>query len=78
LEQKKWISKLLGYDFEVEYKKGIENKIADALSRWEGWEEELSLSLLAIPTVNLDLKSKRNIIRIVRWRRWWRGDWTMN
>jgi hypothetical protein len=66
LEQKKWISKLLGYDFEVEYKKGIENKIADALSRWEGWEEELSLSLLAIPTVNLDLKSKRNIIRIVR------------
>ena len=31
--QQKWISKLLGYQFMVEFKRGKENKMADALSR---------------------------------------------
>lgn len=32
-EFQKWMSKLMGYDFEVQYKPGSSNKVADALSR---------------------------------------------
>lgn len=31
--QQRWVSKLLGYNFLVEYKKGKDNKVVDALSR---------------------------------------------
>ena len=31
-EQQKWVSKLLGYDFEVQYKLGKDNRVADELS----------------------------------------------
>jgi hypothetical protein len=32
-EQQKWVTKILGYDFEIVYKKGKQNVVADALSR---------------------------------------------
>ena len=32
-EQQKWVTKMLGYDFEIIYKKGKLNVVADSLSR---------------------------------------------
>lgn len=31
--QHKWLSKLLGFNFEIQYKKGVDNTVAGALSR---------------------------------------------
>jgi hypothetical protein len=31
-EQQKWVTKLFGYDYEIIYKKGKDNVVADALS----------------------------------------------
>ncbi|XP_075655198.1 uncharacterized protein LOC142625421 [Castanea sativa] len=39
--QQKWLAKLLGYAFVVEYKKGMDNKVVDALSRRSDDNSEL-------------------------------------
>jgi hypothetical protein len=44
-EQKKWVTKLFGYDYEIIYKKGKENVVVDSLSR--KYEEEGSLFSLS-------------------------------
>jgi hypothetical protein len=38
-EQQKWVTKILGYDFEIIYKKGKKNVVVDALSRKDEYVE---------------------------------------
>jgi hypothetical protein len=45
LEQQKWATKLFGYDYEIIYKKGKDNVVADALSK--KYEDEGSLFSLS-------------------------------
>lgn len=52
LGYQKWLTKLLGYEFEIEYHPGLLNKAADALSRIP---HEVELSTISIPAI-LDLE----------------------
>ena len=50
-EQQKWVTKMLGYDFEIIYKKGKKNVVADALSRKD---EDVEALLRAISIIQPD------------------------
>jgi hypothetical protein len=50
-EKQKWVTKILGYDFEIIYKKGKHTIVADALSRKE---EEAEGLLCAISSMQYD------------------------
>jgi hypothetical protein len=50
-EQQKWVTKIMGYDFEIVYKKGKKNLVADALSRKD---EDVEAFLYAISIIQCD------------------------
>ncbi|MCQ7691340.1 Ty3/Gypsy family RNase HI domain-containing protein [Salmonella enterica] len=50
LEQQKWVTKLLRFDYEITYKKGKENVLADALLRLP---EQAKVSAISLPTTGL-------------------------
>ena len=73
--QQKWIAKLMGYIFQVEYKKGMDNQVADALSRKEdppqttmfllsfpqlSWLDELQQSYATNPDLNKIIEGIQN------------------
>ncbi|GJX79204.1 putative mitochondrial protein [Tanacetum coccineum] len=46
--QMKWLPKLMGFDYEIQYKRGIENVVADALFGMQGSPQLLSMVLSSV------------------------------
>ena len=64
----KWLSKLLGYDFEIECKPGFTNKVADALSRIPAQATLLALStpqVLQLSELDKELASDPSLSQIL-------------
>lgn len=56
LDYQRWLTRILGYEFDIEYKVGSENKVADGLSRIDhSVESEAGLLLLSM-TVPMTLQ----------------------
>ena len=53
-DYQKWVTKLLGFDFEIQYKAGCSNRVADALSRKQEGEVVLN-SLISTPLVSWEI-----------------------
>lgn len=52
-----WLSNLLGFDYEIQYKKGVESKVVDSLARLSGIEL-LELTISSISTDMIDRVKK--------------------
>ncbi|GJX89121.1 putative mitochondrial protein [Tanacetum coccineum] len=59
--QTKWLPKLLGFDYEISYKKGNDNVAADALSRVNGGAELCALVLSTISSVHVTRKKLADV-----------------
>ena len=60
LQFQKWLTKLLGYDFEILYQPGLQNKAADALSSMEQPLELNTMTTTGIVDVELIWKEVEN------------------
>ena len=56
-QQNKWLAKMLGYDYEIVYKKGHENVVADALSRH--FKEDNTLLVISLPILEWIEESRK-------------------
>jgi hypothetical protein len=71
-EQKKWVTKMLGYDFEIIYKKGKQNMVVDAFSRKYSKYTRVLLCAISIPQsdwveeARIEWKQDQNIWNIIQ------------
>jgi hypothetical protein len=66
ISQQRWVSKLLGYDFTIEYKRGKDNRVADALSRQfedNSLAEYATISLISFPTPDWTVELKQSYLQ---------------
>ncbi|KAL8124581.1 hypothetical protein AgCh_012294 [Apium graveolens] len=56
-DYQKWVTKLLGFDFEIQFKPGTANRVANALSRKQTGDIVLN-TLLSTPRVSWDILDK--------------------
>lgn len=69
LEYQRWLSKLLGFDFDIQYKPGLENKAADALSRRDVAAELMALSVpttIQFQEVEKELEKDERLQKLMR------------
>ena len=59
--QQRWASKLIGLKYRIEYKPGVDNKVADALSRKPPSEEFVQLTLRA--PLSLDVSALKKAVK---------------
>ena len=57
-EQKKWVSKIQVFDFDILYKKGKENRVADNLSRKPKSDASLCAISIVVPEWILEVQSE--------------------
>lgn len=73
LVQQKWLSKMLGFDYVIQYKKGKDNVVADALSRKDELEGSLAVmqsvtprwSIKVINSLENDQEAQELLVRIL-------------
>ena len=64
-EQQKWVTKMLGYDFEIIYKKGNKNVVADALLRKDEDVEALLCAISIIEAME-EWKDDEEVCALIR------------
>jgi len=65
-EKNKWISKLLGFYFEIKYKPGKENRVVDALSRQIQYAAIYTVRFLEWDDLEAEIKKDTRLQQIIQ------------